>query len=53
MPQMAPISWLILFLVFSCTLLTFNFLNYFSLLTLSPAAADSSQIQQTPLNWKW
>nr|YP_009689607.1 ATP synthase F0 subunit 8 [Coquillettidia chrysonotum]QEE94284.1 ATP synthase F0 subunit 8 [Coquillettidia chrysonotum] len=29
MPQMAPINWLILFIIFSTTLIIFNIKNYY------------------------
>nr|YP_010263723.1 ATP synthase F0 subunit 8 [Oyamia seminigra]UIX54778.1 ATP synthase F0 subunit 8 [Oyamia seminigra] len=53
MPQMAPISWLMLFIVFSCTLLMFNFMNYFSFLPNRPSQQQQTQISQTALKWKW
>nr|YP_010127719.1 ATP synthase F0 subunit 8 [Oyamia nigribasis]QPP20246.1 ATP synthase F0 subunit 8 [Oyamia nigribasis] len=53
MPQMAPISWLMLFIIFSCTLLMFNFLNYFSFLPSSPSDQQSLKIPQTSMKWKW
>nr|WNH42064.1 ATPase subunit 8 [Neoperla pilulifera] len=53
MPQMAPISWFLLFIVFSGTLLMFNFLNYYSFLTLAPSSEQQQKINQKPLIWKW
>nr|QHD47849.1 ATP synthase F0 subunit 8 [Calineuria stigmatica] len=53
MPQMAPISWLALFIMFSLTLLLFNFVNYFSFLPQAPTSQQGAAIPQTPLNWKW
>nr|YP_010031466.1 ATP synthase F0 subunit 8 [Acroneuria carolinensis]QOV02868.1 ATP synthase F0 subunit 8 [Acroneuria carolinensis] len=53
MPQMAPISWLALFLIFSGTLLVFNFMNYFSFLPQSPSSDQGLRIAQTPMHWKW
>nr|WNH42019.1 ATPase subunit 8 [Neoperla nichollsi] len=53
MPQMAPISWFLLFIVFSGALLTFNFLNYFSFLPTAPSTKPSQQINQNPFLWKW
>nr|YP_009503487.1 ATP synthase F0 subunit 8 [Soliperla sp. ZTC-2018]AXB38833.1 ATP synthase F0 subunit 8 [Soliperla sp. ZTC-2018] len=52
MPQMAPISWLTLFLLFHQSFLIFNTINYFSFLPPSPLSQKKS-INQTPLNWKW
>nr|QGX06398.1 ATP synthase F0 subunit 8 [Microperla geei] len=52
MPQMAPISWLLLFIMFSIIFLTFNCMNYFSFLPQAPQTTKKS-ISQTSLNWKW
>nr|UOU84892.1 ATP synthase F0 subunit 8 [Themira lucida] len=53
MPQMAPISWLSLFIMFSITFLLFNILNYYSFLPTSPKQSESSKIHSSPFNWKW
>nr|WNH42028.1 ATPase subunit 8 [Neoperla conradti] len=53
MPQMAPISWFLLFIVFSGTLLIFNCLNYYSYLSPNPQTSHSSTLTQNPLPWKW
>nr|WNH42039.1 ATPase subunit 8 [Neoperla bareensis] len=53
MPQMAPISWFLLFIVFSSTLVLFNILNYYSFLPQSPLATHTPKLTQTPLTWKW
>nr|QXT45711.1 ATP synthase F0 subunit 8 [Afronurus yixingensis] len=52
MPQMAPLSWLTLFTVFSLTLILFSIVNYF---LTSPNAPEltSSQFKTQPFNWKW
>nr|YP_009694104.1 ATP synthase F0 subunit 8 [Sphaeronemoura grandicauda]QEI04383.1 ATP synthase F0 subunit 8 [Sphaeronemoura grandicauda] len=52
MPQMAPISWLTLFIAFSLILLVFNFVNYYSFLPVSPKIARPT-IASSPMNWKW
>nr|QHD47985.1 ATP synthase F0 subunit 8 [Indonemoura auriformis] len=52
MPQMAPISWLTLFVAFSLILLIFNFVNYYSFLPKSPEISHKS-IQSSAMNWKW
>nr|WNH42012.1 ATPase subunit 8 [Neoperla schuelei]WNH42013.1 ATPase subunit 8 [Neoperla schuelei] len=53
MPQMAPISWFLLFITFSGTLLMFNFLNYYTFLPASPKATSQQITEQKPLTWKW
>nr|YP_009694039.1 ATP synthase F0 subunit 8 [Amphinemura yao]QEI04318.1 ATP synthase F0 subunit 8 [Amphinemura yao]WNS59296.1 ATP synthase F0 subunit 8 [Amphinemura chui] len=52
MPQMAPISWLTLFIAFSLILLIFNFVNYYSFLPKSPEITQKT-ISSNPMNWKW
>nr|UQJ73489.1 ATP synthase F0 subunit 8 [Diamesa sp. 11XL] len=54
MPQMAPISWLVLFLVFSLTLILFNVLNYYCVLPKTLNASEKKNSFLTAaLNWKW
>nr|WNH42022.1 ATPase subunit 8 [Neoperla gibbosa]WNH42023.1 ATPase subunit 8 [Neoperla gibbosa] len=53
MPQMAPISWFLLFIIFSGTLLLFNFLTYYSFLPSNPSTTQYQTINPSPLNWKW
>nr|AET13007.1 ATP synthase F0 subunit 8 [Tipula abdominalis] len=53
MPQMAPINWLLLFIIFSITLIIFNTLNYFSFLPSQPKSIHSEKKINSPLNWKW
>nr|UOU85139.1 ATP synthase F0 subunit 8 [Tipula paludosa] len=53
MPQMAPISWLLLFIIFSMTLIIFNTLNYFSFLPSTPKKSQTQKMNNLPLNWKW
>nr|YP_010981246.1 ATP synthase F0 subunit 8 [Pselliophora bifascipennis]WOE90376.1 ATP synthase F0 subunit 8 [Pselliophora bifascipennis] len=53
MPQMAPISWLLLFIIFSITLIIFNTLNYFSFLPSTPNLTQSEKKNNISMNWKW
>nr|YP_009255430.1 ATP synthase F0 subunit 8 [Anopheles homunculus]AND46640.1 ATP synthase F0 subunit 8 [Anopheles homunculus]AWB98228.1 ATP synthase F0 subunit 8 [Anopheles homunculus]AWB99424.1 ATP synthase F0 subunit 8 [Anopheles homunculus]AWB99840.1 ATP synthase F0 subunit 8 [Anopheles homunculus] len=53
MPQMAPINWLILFLIFSFTLVIFNMLNYYCIMHTPMKSSQSLTTQLTSLNWKW
>nr|YP_009433061.1 ATP synthase F0 subunit 8 [Culex usquatissimus]ATD12074.1 ATP synthase F0 subunit 8 [Culex usquatissimus] len=53
MPQMAPISWLALFLVFSITLVIFNVKNYFCVSYSSNQTAQNINIKSFKMNWKW
>nr|YP_010371598.1 ATP synthase F0 subunit 8 [Halidaya aurea]UOW81226.1 ATP synthase F0 subunit 8 [Halidaya aurea] len=54
MPQMAPINWLGLFLLFSVSLIIFNMINYYSFMTKSPKSNLMINLEfNKPLNWKW
>nr|QHD47888.1 ATP synthase F0 subunit 8 [Sinacroneuria dabieshana] len=53
MPQMAPISWLALFVIFSLTLFLFNCMNYFCFLTPTPTLKEETKIHSSSMNWKW
>nr|YP_010385116.1 ATP synthase F0 subunit 8 [Cordulegaster boltonii]UPL65126.1 ATP synthase F0 subunit 8 [Cordulegaster boltonii] len=54
MPQMAPISWVILFLFFSITLILFNILNfYLSTPDLSNIKKIDSEHSIKNISWKW
>nr|ATN41232.1 ATP synthase F0 subunit 8 [Endopterygota sp. 24 LC-2017] len=53
MPQMAPIGWLTLFVIFSITFILFSMMNYYSILPFSPKSQDKKFIKSNSLNWKW
>nr|YP_003162723.1 ATP synthase F0 subunit 8 [Neopanorpa pulchra]ACH87048.1 ATP synthase F0 subunit 8 [Neopanorpa pulchra]AFU51391.1 ATP synthase F0 subunit 8 [Neopanorpa pulchra] len=53
MPQMAPINWLSLFIMFSIILLLFNMMNYYSFTPKLPNSKETSNISFKSLNWKW
>nr|YP_010372427.1 ATP synthase F0 subunit 8 [Dryomyza anilis]UPA56140.1 ATP synthase F0 subunit 8 [Dryomyza anilis] len=53
MPQMAPIGWLSLFIIFSITFVLFNMMNYYSVLPSSPKSHSLSSIKLNSMNWKW
>nr|AVN67809.1 ATP synthase F0 subunit 8 [Ischnoptera bilunata] len=52
MPQMMPLSWLILYMFFIMLLLLFNFINYYSLIPY-PSESTQKKITIKNLNWKW
>nr|AQM40061.1 ATP synthase F0 subunit 8 [Capnogryllacris melanocrania] len=52
MPQMAPLSWLLLFFIFTSTLILFAVINYYYFLPLAPSSKETS-IMKSTLNWKW
>nr|QNE85456.1 ATP synthase F0 subunit 8 [Morinia doronici] len=54
MPQMSPISWINMFIIFSISFLIFNMMNYY---LYSPNLPKSNLILKSKisnqLNWKW
>nr|UJG45205.1 ATP synthase F0 subunit 8 [Ephemera vulgata] len=53
MPQMAPLSWLTLFVIFSMTLILFNIINYYSFDTSPPSSLQTSKSSTKAFNWQW
>nr|AMP43797.1 ATP synthase F0 subunit 8 [Satanas sp. KW-2016] len=53
MPQMAPLSWLILFIMFSTALIMFNAMNYYTTMTISPKPQQSNIAHIKTMIWKW
>nr|YP_010883362.1 ATP synthase F0 subunit 8 [Rhingia binotata]WIF29688.1 ATP synthase F0 subunit 8 [Rhingia binotata] len=53
MPQMAPISWLSLFLLFSLIFMLFNMMNYFIYLPTTSKNKSLNKILTNSMNWKW
>nr|YP_007026345.1 ATP synthase F0 subunit 8 [Rutilia goerlingiana]AFV08626.1 ATP synthase F0 subunit 8 [Rutilia goerlingiana] len=54
MPQMAPINWLMLFIIFSIAFMIFNMMNYFFFMPLMPKSHFTSNTKLTnSLIWKW
>nr|YP_002860174.1 ATP synthase F0 subunit 8 [Ephemera orientalis]ACB48056.1 ATP synthase F0 subunit 8 [Ephemera orientalis] len=53
MPQMAPLSWLTLFIMFSATLILFNIINYYSFETTPPSSSHTSVASAKAFNWQW
>nr|ALO70711.1 ATP synthase F0 subunit 8 [Metopsia clypeata] len=53
MPQMAPMSWLTLFIFFTMIFFMFNMINYFSFLYNKPQTIINKKSIKTLLNWKW
>nr|YP_010713121.1 ATP synthase F0 subunit 8 [Rhodesiella elegantula]WDA93987.1 ATP synthase F0 subunit 8 [Rhodesiella elegantula] len=53
MPQMAPINWLFLFIMFTVIFLLFNMMNYYSILPTSPKSDKKNEFKSNSFNWKW
>nr|UOU85126.1 ATP synthase F0 subunit 8 [Ephemerella notata] len=54
MPQMAPLSWLCLFILFVITFVLFNIVNYFTY-SVNPFTSLSNKevLTSLSLNWMW
>nr|YP_009373393.1 ATP synthase F0 subunit 8 [Periplaneta australasiae]AQD17613.1 ATP synthase F0 subunit 8 [Periplaneta australasiae]AVN67767.1 ATP synthase F0 subunit 8 [Periplaneta australasiae] len=52
MPQMMPLSWLMLFMFFSIMFMMFNFMNYFSYIPMK-MLTEKKMINIKIMNWKW
>uniref|UniRef100_UPI0031F363CD ATP synthase F0 subunit 8 n=1 Tax=Saropogon luteus TaxID=468801 RepID=UPI0031F363CD len=53
MPQMAPIKWLSLFLIFSMTFMVFCIINYYLILPSVNKIDEKSKKSSNSLIWKW
>nr|WRO44591.1 ATP synthase F0 subunit 8 [Hypoderma pantholopsum] len=53
MPQMSPISWLSLFIMFTMTFILFNMMNYFCFTPLMPVSKLINKNKMIAMNWKW
>nr|YP_010895070.1 ATP synthase F0 subunit 8 [Cyphipelta rufocyanea]WJW73596.1 ATP synthase F0 subunit 8 [Cyphipelta rufocyanea] len=53
MPQMAPINWLSLFLLFSLIYILFNAMNYFIYTSPMSQSKNTQKILTNSMNWKW
>nr|WGO57980.1 ATP synthase F0 subunit 8 [Pseudophoraspis clavellata] len=51
MPQMMPLSWLILYLFFIIMLFIFSFINYYSYLPLP--SKEKKHLSANFMIWKW
>nr|WKU83860.1 ATP synthase F0 subunit 8 [Chalcosyrphus chalybeus] len=53
MPQMAPMNWLSLFLLFTLIFIFFNIMNYFIYNPMTPKSKNLNKININSMNWKW
>nr|WRO44783.1 ATP synthase F0 subunit 8 [Lycocerus hubeiensis] len=53
MPQMAPLSWLNLFIFFITVFLIFNSLNYFYFNKSSTTQSQKKNKSSNKITWKW
>nr|YP_009995236.1 ATP synthase F0 subunit 8 [Ochthebius plesiotypus]QNP09613.1 ATP synthase F0 subunit 8 [Ochthebius plesiotypus] len=52
MPQMAPMNWMMLFLMFSMIFMLFNSMNYFSFIYNNKNKSKLTN-NKNKINWKW
>nr|YP_010759119.1 ATP synthase F0 subunit 8 [Melanesthes exilidentata]WEX49709.1 ATP synthase F0 subunit 8 [Melanesthes exilidentata] len=52
MPQMAPLNWLSLMIMFIMILILFNILNYYSFSSIKKSLKQK-QFKTPMTNWKW
>nr|UQJ75251.1 ATP synthase F0 subunit 8 [Paraneotermes simplicicornis] len=52
MPQMMPLSWLTLFIMFSMTLMMFTVMNYYNHIPKTESASKK-MIKTKSMDWKW
>nr|QYK19301.1 ATP synthase F0 subunit 8 [Macromia amphigena] len=53
MPQMAPMSWSLLFIFFTSILLIIATLNFFLYMPKTSEKSLESSMMPTSKNWKW
>nr|YP_009434583.1 ATP synthase F0 subunit 8 [Traulia minuta]ATE90476.1 ATP synthase F0 subunit 8 [Traulia minuta] len=53
MPQMSPLMWFSLFIIFSITLIIFNQMNFFSFKSEIIKNIKKKMTESKNLNWKW
>nr|YP_009330837.1 ATP synthase F0 subunit 8 [Sinopodisma tsinlingensis]APD83436.1 ATP synthase F0 subunit 8 [Sinopodisma tsinlingensis] len=53
MPQMSPLMWFSLFILFSIVLILFNQMNFFSFKSNIMKSEQMSKMKSKNLNWKW
>nr|YP_009049147.1 ATP synthase F0 subunit 8 [Tribolium audax]AIE43740.1 ATP synthase F0 subunit 8 [Tribolium audax] len=52
MPQMAPLNWLLLMIMFIMIMVSFNLINFYSF-SYNTQKSPNSIHQKSQTNWKW
>nr|QXX99461.1 ATP synthase F0 subunit 8 [Tribolium castaneum] len=52
MPQMAPLNWLVLMIIFINIMIMFNMTNYYSFI-YPVQKFKKTELNKTTINWKW
>nr|YP_010254480.1 ATP synthase F0 subunit 8 [Ischnura senegalensis]QTZ98200.1 ATP synthase F0 subunit 8 [Ischnura senegalensis] len=53
MPQMAPMSWLTLFLLFTLSLIIMMSINYYLFIPKMQSMDQDKNFAKKTMNWKW
>nr|YP_009745452.1 ATP synthase F0 subunit 8 [Epophthalmia elegans]QIH29898.1 ATP synthase F0 subunit 8 [Epophthalmia elegans] len=53
MPQMAPMSWSMLFMFFTCMLMIIATMNFFLFKPTIKEKSQTMKMTKTSKNWKW
>nr|AYM85002.1 ATP synthase F0 subunit 8 [Copiocera sp. OR333] len=53
MPQMSPLMWFSLFILFSIVVVLFNQMNFFSFKLKPTQSIKKEMIFKKNINWKW
>nr|QYK19314.1 ATP synthase F0 subunit 8 [Macromia manchurica] len=53
MPQMAPMSWSLLFIFFTLMLMIIATLNFFLYMPKTSKGLSESSVSSSSKNWKW
>nr|ANJ70363.1 ATP synthase F0 subunit 8 [Colymbetes fuscus] len=53
MPQMAPMSWLTLYIFFAVIFMMFNFMNYYMFMINPSSQTTNKKMSKKSFNWKW
>nr|QDP18033.1 ATP synthase F0 subunit 8 [Psedna nana] len=53
MPQMAPMMWFTLFIMFSMAMIVFNQMNFFSFKNNPFKMLSKEVTKKTQMSWKW
>nr|ALO77459.1 ATP synthase F0 subunit 8 [Gyrinidae sp. GENSP01] len=53
MPQMAPMNWLFLYMLFTAIFFMFNFMNYYIFIINNKTNNSTNKNITKFMNWKW
>nr|WAX39210.1 ATP synthase F0 subunit 8 [Anaplecta sp. 7 ZQW-2020] len=53
MPQMMPLNWLTLFIMFSLTFIMFNIISYYNFSHSTIITTPATQMKTKSMLWKW